>query len=160
MKRDEKIERKLMQRGIDVEIFNASLRTFGATWKPGKQSATTRLKEFLDEAICRYALNRNGPDLEGVSRLSPPLHFGTLSPRQIWYAVKDWMIKAPNNQVRQSGQSFLCQMGWREFAYHLLWHFCDCVPNSRSIRNSESCLGRRTRVLSCLGNMAGLVTRL
>ncbi len=59
-----------------------------------------------------YDEARNVPGITGTSRLSPHLHFGELSPRQVWHAAPDW-------QQRQ----FVTEIGWREFAHHLLFHF-------------------------------------
>jgi deoxyribodipyrimidine photo-lyase len=70
-----------------------------------------------------YDTSRNLPDRDGTSMLSPWLHFGELSPRQIWAAVKaeakDTGVFPPNNGARV----FLSEVGWREFAHHLLFHF-------------------------------------
>jgi len=66
---------------------------------------------------------RNLPDREGTSMLSPWLHFGEIGPRQVWAAVaersKDSGVFPPSNGARV----FLSEIGWREFAHHLLFHF-------------------------------------
>src|SRR6185369_235739 len=59
-----------------------------ATWQPGETGALSRLENFLTSAFSDYKNNRNRPDLTGTSRLSPYLHFGEISPRQIWHAVR------------------------------------------------------------------------
>jgi deoxyribodipyrimidine photo-lyase len=51
--------------------------------------------------------------------MSPYLHFGELSPRQIWHAVLEKFIRKPTG----GGEPFLRQLLWREFAHHLLYHF-------------------------------------
>lgn len=78
-------------------------------WQPGEAGAIEQLKRFLDEAS-GYETNRDRPDRMGTSRLSPHLHFGEISTGQIWRA-------AP------ASQAYLRQLVWREFAYHLLYHF-------------------------------------
>jgi deoxyribodipyrimidine photo-lyase len=96
---------------------------FAETWEPGEAGAARRLKRFAQSAIAEYADHRNRPDIDGTSMLSPWLHFGELGPRQVWAAVqalgKDSGVFPPNNGARV----FLSEIGWREFAYHLLFHF-------------------------------------
>ncbi len=57
------------------------------TWRPGEASAHARLKAFLQNAK-GYAGERDRPDREGTSKLSPHLRFGEISPRQIWHAAR------------------------------------------------------------------------
>ena len=93
-----------------------------AAWTPGETGAKERLKTFLAGAFAGYSEKRNRPDIEGTSRLSPHLHFGEISPRQVWHAVA-------RSAERRSGlgawrhSQFLAEVGWREFAHHLLFHF-------------------------------------
>jgi deoxyribodipyrimidine photo-lyase len=87
-------------------------------WRPGEEEAHQRLGEFLEEGIVNYSEQRNFPALEwGVSHLSPSLHFGEISPRIIWQAAKQ---KYGDNPAIEP---YLRQLGWREFAHHLLFHF-------------------------------------
>ncbi len=94
-------------------------------WQPGERGAAARLKAFLASASEAYADHRNRPDLDGTSRLSPWLHFGEIGPRQVWAALKalskDSGVFPPSNGARV----FLSEVGWREFAHHLLYHFPD-----------------------------------
>ena len=83
-----------------------------AAWRPGETGAAANLAAFLDGPVADYGERRDQPGVPGTSRLSPHLHFGELSPRQIWNA-------AP----RQRGSKFMAEIGWREFAHHLLYHF-------------------------------------
>ena len=84
-------------------------------WTPGLRGARKRLDAFLDGVVERYSDDRNRPDREGVSRLSPHLHFGEISPRRIWHdALKDG---------GKSAWPFLREIAWREFSHHLLYHF-------------------------------------
>jgi len=93
-----------------VAAWDAGLR---ATWTPGEQGAQSDLDRFLAERIGTYAAMRDRPDTEGVSRLSPHLHFGEIGPRQIWHAAQN----VPGSEP------FLRQLVWREFSRHLLRHF-------------------------------------
>lgn len=96
---------------------------FNEMWQPGEAGAAKRLKHFAARAMEDYAETRNFPDRDGTSMLSPWLHFGEISPRQIWAAVqaeaKDSGVFPPSNGARV----FLSEVGWREFAHHLLFHF-------------------------------------
>ncbi|MFO1468323.1 MAG: FAD-binding domain-containing protein [Steroidobacteraceae bacterium] len=66
-----------------------------------------------------YAEARDHPDLEGTSRLSPHLHAGEISPREIWHAVGE----ASGGKGAWRESRFLAEIAWREFAHHLLYHF-------------------------------------
>ena len=82
-----------------------------AMWTPGEAGARARLKAFLKH-LAGYREARDRPGTEGTSRLSPHLHFGEISPRQVWHAIA----------ARESdGDKFLAEIGWREFAHHLLF---------------------------------------
>jgi len=94
-----------------------------ATWQPGEAAAIQRLKKFTSGAIDQYAEERNRPDLEGTSALSSYLHFGEVSPRQIWAAVRALSKESGVFPASRGGQVFLSEVGWREFAHHLLYHF-------------------------------------
>ena len=91
-------------------------------WAPGEAGAHARLAAFCAEALDDYGTGRERPDLPGSSRLSPHLHFGELSPRQALVAARNAVTtEAP--AARQSAEVFLRELGWREFAHHLLHHF-------------------------------------
>ncbi|MGE3142293.1 MAG: deoxyribodipyrimidine photo-lyase [Hyphomonadaceae bacterium] len=92
-------------------------------WRPGERGAQARLSEFLSGAIKNYAALRDRADKETVSRLSPHLRWGEISPRQIWTAVAHAMETGA--APARDGEAFLRQIGWREFSYHLLFHFPD-----------------------------------
>jgi deoxyribodipyrimidine photo-lyase len=92
-----------------------------ANWKPGEEGANHCLRKFLAGAFEDYSLRRNLPDVRGTSRLSPSLHFGEIGPRQIWHAVRRHAESAGSKTWRAS--QFITELGWREFAHHLLFHF-------------------------------------
>ena len=89
-------------------------------WTPGETGALDRLELFLDEGILNYKEGRNRPDLEHVSRLSPHLHFGEISPNQVWHAAKSLQAMAG---LEKDIDHFLSELGWREFSYYLLYHW-------------------------------------
>lgn len=92
-----------------------------SVWRPGEAGANTQLNRFLRAAFGNYSTNRNRPDLTGTSRLSPHLHFGEISPRQIWHSLRQHAEMKGIKAWRTS--QFLAEVGWREFAHHLLYHF-------------------------------------
>jgi deoxyribodipyrimidine photo-lyase len=98
-------------------------RGFHDTWTPGENGARKRLDAFLAEAVADYGETRDIPSVDGVSKLSPHLHFGEIGPRQIWAAAaalgRDRGVFPANFGVAK----FLAEVGWREFAHHLLFHF-------------------------------------
>jgi deoxyribodipyrimidine photo-lyase len=100
--------------------WTAGLR---AAWNPGSAGAEAELKRFLRDGLLTYPEGRNRPDFPGTSRLAPHLHFGEISPRQVWHAVKRFAeSKSIPASVWRDWQ-FLAELGWREFAHHLLFHF-------------------------------------
>ncbi len=112
---------KLAELGLEPAIdWAAGLR---ASWRPGEVGASEQLKRFLEEALGDYPTERNRPDRMGTSRLSPHLHFGEISVRQLWSALRgqrhDQGITQPAEAIRVCGS----ELGWREFAHHLLFHF-------------------------------------
>jgi deoxyribodipyrimidine photo-lyase len=99
----------------DLHLLPAIDWTAGlaGTWTPGEAGAASLLDTFRTEAVSRYKSDRDRPDCVGTSRLSPHLHFGEISPRQIWRAAAAAPVAEP----------YLRQLIWREFAHHLLYHF-------------------------------------
>jgi deoxyribodipyrimidine photo-lyase len=84
-------------------------------WKIGEDGAKERLQEFLDGGIQDYKEGRNLPAKPYVSRLSPYLHFGEVSPNQLWYAAQ---ALGDNKNI----DHFCSELGWREFSHSLLYH--------------------------------------
>lgn len=96
---------------------------FDAVWTPGEAGALAQLKRFVGEGMEGYAAERDRPDRRGTSQLSPHLHFGELSPRQIWAAIRAVSHESGVFPPGRGAAVFLAEVGWREFAHHLLWHF-------------------------------------
>ena len=84
-------------------------------WEIGEQAASNKLDNFLDEGILNYKEFRNYPAKSGISRLSPHLHFGEISPNQIWYAAT---MRGDNDNI----DCFCSELAWREFSYSLLYY--------------------------------------
>ena len=102
-------------------------------WTPGEKNAAARLHEFVATGLADYAERRDRLAEDGTSRLSPHLHFGEIGPRQIWAALRavgrDSGVFPPN----RGATVFLQELGWREFAHHLLFNF----PHTQEIPMRE-----------------------
>ena len=82
----------------------------------GEKKALERLEFFIQNGLKDYKEGRNFPSQDNVSRLAPNLHFGEISPNQIWHKI----LKLQNDE---NITHFLSELGWREFSNHLLYHF-------------------------------------
>ncbi len=117
----------------DLELLPRLNWTNGisAAWTPGEGSALKSLGSFVEQHFAHYTAERNRPDHPGTSRLSPHLHFGEISPVQVWHAVSEYgspsdrgsRASATGSRTAWRESQFLAEMGWREFAHHLLFHF-------------------------------------
>lgn len=92
----------------------------------GETAAHQRLDRFLDTVANAYDRGRDDLDAKGTSRLSADLRTGALSVRQVWHAVHD--------RVRPDAarEAFLRELGWREFAYAIAWHWPDVLDRPYS----------------------------
>tara|TARA_R110002050_G_scaffold847_5_gene6003 strand:- start:11112 stop:12503 length:1392 start_codon:yes stop_codon:yes gene_type:complete len=86
-------------------------------WQPGEDGARKRLTNFVNSRIHKYGKGRDFPASYLTSMLSPHLHFGEISPYQIWQTARG--ADAPQGEINK----FLSEICWREFSYHLLYHF-------------------------------------
>jgi deoxyribodipyrimidine photo-lyase len=86
-------------------------------WQPGEPSGKQLLKVALQHIVGHYDQDRNELAKKGTSELSPYLHHGEISPRRIWWAIRQQFAS------QEGAEAFLRQLGWREFAYYLLYHF-------------------------------------
>jgi len=93
------------------------------SWTPGERGARRRLDEFLVSALAEYPRQRNLPGVAGTSRLSPHLHFGEISARTVWHELRAAALAAGDRETQQAVEAWLRQLGWREFAWHILAHF-------------------------------------
>ena len=98
------------------------------SWMPGEVSAQARLKAFLAGGIAGYSGDRDRPDRDGTSLLSPHLRFGEISPRQIWHAAK--FTAAEHPRLSSDIDKFLSELGWREFCRHLLYDVPDLATRN------------------------------
>lgn len=90
-------------------------------WSPGEQGAMKALDTFLESGILHYATRRDFPAAQATSHLSPHLAFGEIGPRRIWHAVQERIRQ--DRHLQPGADTFLKELGWREFAHHILYHF-------------------------------------
>jgi len=87
-------------------------------WRPGERAARARLAAFIAGGLTGYADGRDRPALDHVSRLSPHLRFGEISPRQVLSAVEH--ARAAGSVPAADASKFVAELYWREFSHHLL----------------------------------------
>ncbi len=97
-------------------------------WRPGEAGAQAQLRHFLESRLARYAADRDRPDVEATSRLSPHLRFGEISPRQILAATRH--AQDSGDASPQGVAKFTAEIGWREFSYHLLYQSPDLATRN------------------------------
>ena len=97
-----------MQRGAEI------VRPFVQL---GEKTAQSRLGSFIAQGIADYRKNRDLPGVDGTSNLSENLALGEISPRQCWHAGQRAL-----NEGKSGAETFLKELVWREFAYHLMYH--------------------------------------
>ncbi|MEM9603142.1 MAG: deoxyribodipyrimidine photo-lyase [Pseudomonadota bacterium] len=89
---------------------------FDAVGQPGEAGAHARLDAVRTRGLAHYASGRDRPAAETVTRLSPHLQFGELSPNQAWAMAR----ALPDSD---DVDRFCTELGWREFSHHLLFHW-------------------------------------
>jgi deoxyribodipyrimidine photo-lyase len=97
-----------MQRGAAVVVKHVCV---------GEEAANKRLATFIKEKVANYVKARDIPSVDGTSRLSENLTYGEISPRSCWQA--GWQAL---NDGKAGAETFLKELVWREFAYHLAYH--------------------------------------
>lgn len=102
-------------------------KAFEDYWQPGEEGAGMKLAEFVTSNLKGYSTSRDEPAKDTTSKLSPHLHFGEISPWQVWRAIED--VKLDKHSDLKSIERFVAEIGWREFSYHLLYHM-PSLPNT------------------------------
>jgi deoxyribodipyrimidine photo-lyase len=94
---------------------------FYAHWQPGEAGAFKALDRFVEQGLQGYHEGRDRPAGSACSRLSPHLHFGEIGPQQVRAAIE--RASAGRPELEKDAEHYLRELGWREFAHHLLFHF-------------------------------------
>jgi len=83
----------------------------------GETAALDRLRGFVANRVSNYVKFRDIPGVDGTSGLSENLTYGEISPRTCWHA--GWQAL---HDGKADAETFLKELVWREFAYHLAYH--------------------------------------
>ena len=83
----------------------------------GELAAQIKLRKFLDGPVINYSDDRNIPQINGTSSLSDHLAWGEISPNQCWNSTFPMVADGV-----QGAETFLKELVWRDFAYHLIYH--------------------------------------
>ena len=89
---------------------------FEKIWNVSETAAKNTFNNFLENGANDYNEGRNFPNKNSVSKISAYLHWGQISPFRVWHEAKNKMFGSHK-------ETFLSELGWREFSYHLLYHF-------------------------------------
>ena len=105
----------------DQEVFEG--------WDIGEKAANLKVIDFIENRLYDYKDGRNFPSKKNVSRLSPHLHFGEVSPNQVWHTASH-----PKYMNSTGLDHFLSELGWREFSHSLLYFFPNLPTESLQTR--------------------------
>lgn len=94
---------------------------FRQQWDCGEAAAQAALEDFVDHAA-DYEDERNLPSIEGTSRLSPHLHWGEISPAQVWEAL--------SGKRGKGVETFRGELLWRDYAQNVVHQFPDYAEQS------------------------------
>ncbi|HOO51120.1 MAG TPA: deoxyribodipyrimidine photo-lyase, partial [Alphaproteobacteria bacterium] len=94
-------------------------RSMMSYWSVGETAAQKKLKDFLENKLQGYKEGRNYPKRNQTSLLSPHLHFGEISPNQIWHAATLFGL---TTQQTIDLDCFQSELAWREFSHTLLYY--------------------------------------
>ncbi|MFN3193580.1 MAG: deoxyribodipyrimidine photolyase [Aureliella sp.] len=100
----------------------------------GAVAAEELLSRFAKSRLATYDEDRNEPDEFGSSELSPHLHFGHISPHEVFARVMEIENWTPNRLLKPNGkvngfwgvsenaEAFLDQLcSWREIGFNMCW---------------------------------------
>ncbi|MDD9716436.1 deoxyribodipyrimidine photo-lyase [Dinoroseobacter sp. PD6] len=106
---------------LDYWALGAAMNRGAAIVAPhlaiGEDAARGRLGAFIAHRVEDYDRARDIPGIEGTSRLSENLTYGEIGPATCWQAGQRALAEG-----KAGAETFLKELVWREFAYHLVWH--------------------------------------
>ena len=100
-------------------------------WQPGEKGAGDKLSQFLNHGMQNYKSGRDFPASQSVSRLSPHLHYGEISPRQVWHAAQ---AESGDTRLESQIEHYQRELAWREFSYSLLYPFPNLTEQNMNPR--------------------------
>ncbi len=90
---------------------------------PGEEGAIKKLHAFVERTLIDYAEKRDQMASQITSGLSPHLRFGEISPQRIVDIIQQTITHEQHPGIIQSAEKFLAELGWREFAHMILYHY-------------------------------------
>ena len=122
--------------GIDALGLAPRLRWdsgFWAEFTPGEAGARSALGLFARDAVVgHYRAARDIPSVRSTSKLSPHLHFGEIAP---WRIVHE--LERTGASAAVDVEAYVRELGWREFAHHVLHHFPHTTQRNFTARFDE-----------------------
>lgn len=93
-------------------------------WGPGSAGGHTFLQDFILHRLPSFDSDKAKTDRNSTSKLSPYIHFGEVSVRHVYHAVKAMALEwARRGQSTEALDAFLRQLGFREYSRYLSFHF-------------------------------------
>lgn len=86
-------------------------------WQIGESASHQILEEFLDNKVKEYKTARDFISTDSTSKLSPYLHFGEISPNQIFNAVQSL------DYIGNNEEHFIKELVWRDFSYYQIYYY-------------------------------------
>ncbi|WP_260843151.1 cryptochrome/photolyase family protein [Sedimenticola selenatireducens] len=117
---------------LELLSKSAWYNKFETFWQPGERGAHKQWEQFLYNSLPYYDEQRNFPAEEHTTRLSPHLHFGEITPKQLFWTLQHENDQSPG--LSQSLDRLSAQLGWREFAHYTLFHFPHTATESMDSR--------------------------
>ena len=124
---------------VDHAVGPVGLRGSAMRLRGGPDAASARLSAFVDAQLPQYAADRNQPELDATSGLSPYLHFGHIAAHEIFARIaarENWTLARLSGDTRghragwwgmtESAEAFLDQLvAWRELGFNRCLHVGD-----------------------------------
>ncbi len=92
-------------------------KKFEKYWIPSEKESDKYLNEFVNSRILKYGTDRDYPEINGTSKLSPYIRNGQIHVSDIW--EKCYNLKSKNINLKK----YLNELGWREFSHSLINNF-------------------------------------
>ncbi|MCV6574458.1 MAG: DNA photolyase family protein [Cohaesibacter sp.] len=108
-------------------------------WSIGESAAQKRARDFFETGLQGYKMGRDFPALSHISKLSAHLHFGEISPNQLWYWAKEaaQIMQDKGQTIDADIDHFCSEIAWREFSYSLLFYHPD-LPDTPLQKSFEA----------------------
>ncbi|MFC4891474.1 cryptochrome/photolyase family protein [Pseudofrancisella aestuarii] len=113
-----KLENSISLENLELTKPKHSWQRIINFWEVGEKAAQLKLEEFIEDKINNYKEARDYPSMDSTSKLSPHLHFGEISPSQIFNAIYQ-------NNVSSNHEHFIRELTWRDFSYYLMYYYPD-----------------------------------